>query len=44
LETSCCGEKDSPSPIRLLDVVLVGGQELSRDEGDIAVVLIGASI
>ena len=24
--------------------VLVGGQELSRDEGDIAVVLIGASI
>ena len=44
LETCCRGEKHSPYPIRPLDVVLVGGQELSRDEGDIAVVLIGASI
>jgi hypothetical protein len=44
LETCCRGEKHSPYPIRPLDVVLVGGQELSRDEGDIAVVLIGTSI
>ena len=28
----------------LMHVVLVEGQELSRDEGDIAVVLIGTSI
>ena len=44
LETCCRGEKDSPYPIRPVDVLLVAGQELSRDEGDIAVVLIGASI
>jgi hypothetical protein len=45
LETCCRGEKHSPYPIRPLDVVLVGGQELSsRNEGDSVVVLIGRSI
>ena len=31
LETCCRGEKDSPHPIWPLDVMLVGGEELSRE-------------